>query len=131
MLFAGDKYKITERVNSGAHANCAGRTCAAKTTGGVNMRDYELLFVLDPSLDEEAKADLIEKVKEVISAGGEAGEADVWGDRKLAYNIGKKSTGYYVVLPFKADAELPKELDRRLRINENVMRHIIVCQDEE
>jgi len=95
------------------------------------MRDYELLFVLDPSLDEEAKAGLIEKVKEVISAGGEAGEPDVWGDRKLAYNIGKKSTGYYVVLPFKADAELPKELDRRLRINENVMRHIIVCQDEE
>ena len=95
------------------------------------MRDYELLFVLDPSLDEEAKAGLIEKVKEVVNAGGEAGEADVWGDRKLAYNIGKKSTGYYVVLPFKADAELPKELDRRLRINESVMRHIIVCQDEE
>ena len=131
MLFEGDEYTITERVNSGVHANCAGRTCAAKTTGGVNMRDYELLFVLDPSLDEEAKAGLIEKVKEVINAGGEAGEADVWGDRKLAYNIGKKSTGYYVVLPFKADAELPKELDRRLRINENVMRHIIVCQDEE
>ena len=95
------------------------------------MRDYELLFVLDPSLDEEAKAGLIEKVKDVINAGGEAGEADVWGDSKLAYNIGKKSTGYYVVLPFKADAELPKELDRRLRINESVMRHIIVCQDEE
>ena len=131
MLFEGDEYTITERVNSGVHANCAGRTCAAKTTGGVNMRDYELLFVLDPSLDEEAKAGLIEKVKDVINAGGEAGEADVWGDRKLAYNIGKKSTGYYVVLPFKADAELPKELDRRLRINENVMRHIIVCQDEE
>ena len=131
MLFEGDEYKIIGRVNGDAHANCAGRTCAAKTTGGVNMRDYELLFVLDPSLDEEAKAGLIEKVKEVINAGGEAGEADIWGDRKLAYNIGKKSTGYYVVLPFKADAELPKELDRRLRINENVMRHIIVCQDEE
>ena len=95
------------------------------------MRDYELLFVLDPSLDEEAKAGLVEKIKEVINAGGEAGEADVWGDRKLAYRIGKKTTGYYVVMPFKADADLPKELDRRLRINENVMRHIIVSQDEE
>ena len=131
MLFAGDKYRITERVNSGVHANCAGRTCAAKTTGGVNMRDYELLFVLDPGLDEETKANLIETVKSVINAGGEAGEADVWGDRRLAYNINKKNTGYYVVIPFKAEAELPKELDRRLRINENVMRHIIVCQDEE
>ncbi len=95
------------------------------------MRDYELLFVLDPDLDEEKKASLIETVKSVIAAGGEAGEADIWGDRRLAYAINKKNTGYYVVLPFKADAELPKELDRRLRINENVMRHIIVCQDEE
>jgi small subunit ribosomal protein S6 len=96
------------------------------------MRDYELLFVLDPDLDEEKKATLIETVKSVINDnGGEAGEADVWGDRRLAYAINKKNTGYYVVLPFKADADLPKELDRRLRINENVMRHIIVCQDEE
>jgi small subunit ribosomal protein S6 len=101
------------------------------TTGGVKMRDYELLFVLDPSLDEEQKDALIETVKSVINAGGEAGEADAWGERKLAYSINKKSTGYYVVMPFKADAELPKELDRRLRINENVMRHIIVSQDEE
>ena len=91
------------------------------------MRDYELLFVLDPSLDEETKANLVETVKTVINAGGEAGEAD----RRLAYSINKKNTGYYVVIPFKAEAELPKELDRRLRINENVMRHIIVCQDEE
>ena len=95
------------------------------------MRDYELLFVLDPDLDEEQKAALVETVKSVINNGGEAGEADVWGDRRLAYAINKKNTGYYVVLPFKADADLPKELDRRLRINENVMRHIIVCQDEE
>ena len=95
------------------------------------MRDYELLFVLDPNLDEEAKADLIERIKGVINTDGEAGEADVWGDRRLAYSINKKNTGYYVVLPFKAEADLPKELDRRMRINENVMRHIIVCQDEE
>ena len=122
---------MNRRVNRDAHTYCAGKTCANKTTGGVNMRDYELLFVLDPSLDEEAKANLIETVKSVINAGGEAGEADVWGDRRLAYSINKKNTGYYVVIPFKAEADLPKELDRRLRINENVMRHIIVCQDEE
>ena len=108
-----------------------GEPAPIMTTGGVNMRDYELLFVLDPSLDEEQKTTLIETVKSVINADGEAGEPDVWGDKKLAYSIGKKNTGYYVVLPFKASAELPKELDRRLRINENVMRHIIVSQDEE
>lgn len=95
------------------------------------MRDYELLFVLDPTLEEEKKNAIIEAVKTVIAEGGEAGEADVWGERKLAYSINKKNTGFYVVLPFKAEAELPKELDRRLRINENVMRHIIVCPDEQ
>ena len=95
------------------------------------MRDYELLFVLDPELSEENKADLIEKIKGIIAADGEVGEADVWGEKKMAYPIGKHSVGYYVVLPFKAGAELPKELDRRLRINENVMRHIIVAQDEQ
>ncbi len=95
------------------------------------MRDYEILFVLDPALDGDKKTALIETIKSIINAGGEAGEADVWGERRLAYTINKRTTGYYVVLPFKAEADLPKELDRRLKINENVMRHIIVCQDEE
>lgn len=95
------------------------------------MRDYELLFVLDPDLNEEQKADMVEKVKAIIAQGGEAGEADVWGDRKLAYPINKKNVGYYVVIPFKAGAELPKELDRRLRISDAVMRHIIVCPNEQ
>ena len=81
------------------------------------MRDYEVMFILDPTLDEEAKNSMIETVKSIINEDGEAGEADVWGNRKLAYQIEKKK-------------ELPKELDRRLRISDNVMRHIIVCQDE-
>ena len=94
------------------------------------MRDYEVLFVLDPALDEASKNAMIENVKVIINNGGEASEADVWGERKLAYSINKKNDGFYVVIPFKADADLPKELDRRLRINESVMRHIIVCNDE-
>lgn len=94
------------------------------------MRNYELLFVLDPGLGEEQKAALIETVKGIINADGEAGEADVWGEKKLAYPINKKKDGYYVLLPFQAGTELPKELDRRLRISDSVMRHIIVCTDE-
>ncbi len=95
------------------------------------MRDYELLFVLDPDLAEDQKAAMIETVKDIINKAGEAGEADVWGNRKLAYAINKMTDGYYVVIPFKAEAELPKELDRRMRISDNVMRHIIVCPEEE
>ena len=95
------------------------------------MRNYELLFVLDPGLDEEQKSQMVETVKGIIAADGEVGEVDLWGDRKLAYPINKKKDGYYVLLPFKASVELPKELDRRLKISDNVMRHIIVCTDEE
>lgn len=94
------------------------------------MRNYELLFILDPAMDEAARNQMIETVKGIINADGEAGEADLWGAKKLAYPINKKKDGFYVLIPFKAIAELPKELDRRLKISDNCMRHIIVCQDE-
>lgn len=94
------------------------------------MRNYELLFILDPAMDEAARNQMIDTVKGIINADGEAGEADLWGAKKLAYPINKKKDGFYVLIPFKASAELPKELDRRLKISDNCMRHIIVCQDE-
>lgn len=94
------------------------------------MRNYELLFILDPAMDEAARNQMIETVKGIINADGEAGEADLWGAKKLAYPINKKKDGFYVLIPFKASAELPKELDRRLKISDNCMRHIIVCQNE-
>ena len=94
------------------------------------MRNYELLFILDSAMDEAARNQMIETVKGIINADGEAGEADLWGAKKLAYPINKKKDGFYVLIPFKASAELPKELDRRLKISDNCMRHIIVCQDE-
>lgn len=94
------------------------------------MRNYELLFILDPAMDEAARNQMIETVKGIINTDGEAGEADLWGAKKLAYPINKKKDGFYVLIPFKASAELPKELDRRLKISDNCMRHIIVCQDE-
>lgn len=94
------------------------------------MRNYELLFILDPAMDEAARNQMIETVKGIINADGEAGEANLWGAKKLAYPINKKKDGFYVLIPFKASAELPKELDRRLKISDNCMRHIIVCQDE-
>ena len=81
-------------------------------------------------MDVAARNQMIETVKGIINADGEAGEADLWGAKKLAYPINKKKDGFYVLIPFKASAELPKELDRRLKISDNCMRHIIVCQDE-
>lgn len=95
------------------------------------MRNYELLFVLNPSLNEEQRAEMIEKIKSIIEAGGKVENVDEWGEKKLAYPIEKNVTGYYVVVTFQAEKDLPKELDRRIRISDNIMRHIIVCPEED
>ncbi len=94
------------------------------------MTNYEVMFIIDPTLEEAKKDAVVETVKEIIAADGEVGKVDVWGMRKLAYPIQKKNEGYYVVVEFKASTELPKELDRRLRISDAVMRHLIVNKDE-
>ena len=94
------------------------------------MTNYEVLFIIDPALEDEKKEATIEAVKEIISSEGEVGNVDVWGMRKLAYPINKKSEGYYVVIEFKAEPTLPKELDRRLKISDNVMRHLIDNKDQ-
>ena len=95
------------------------------------MTNYELMFIIDPKLEQEQKDAEIEKVKGIISEnGGELGEADVWGIRKLAYPIMKNTEGFYVVLPFQAGPELPKELDRRRKISDAVIRHMIINKDE-
>ena len=94
------------------------------------MTKYELMFIIDPALEDEAKEATIEAVKGIIATEGEVGEADVWGMRKLAYPIQKKSEGYYVVIEFQGNPSLPKELDRRLRISDNVMRHLIDNRDQ-
>ncbi len=95
------------------------------------MTKYEVMFVMDPTLEDEKKEATIETVKEIIAAEGTVSDVDVWGMRKLAYPINKKNEGYYVVAQFEAEPTLPKELDRRLRISDNVMRHIIINKDEE
>ena len=94
------------------------------------MITYEVMFIIDPALEDDAKEATIEAVKGIIAAEGEVGNTDVWGMRKLAYPIQKKSEGYYVVIEFKAEPTLPKELDRRLKISDNVMRHLIINKQE-
>lgn len=95
------------------------------------MINYEVMFIIDPTLEDEKKDAAVERVKGIITAEGEVGSVDVWGLRKLAYPIQKKNEGYYVVIDFKAEPTLPAELDRRLKISEDFMRHIIVNKDAE
>ena len=91
------------------------------------MKNYELVYVVRPNAEDEVKEAVLNKVQEVISANGEVEKVDTWGNKKLAYQIAKFSEGFYVLVYFKASADLPKELDRNLKINENVIRHMIVC----
>ena len=95
------------------------------------MNSYEILFVIANALDDEKKAAAVETVKSIIAdGGGEVTSAEVIGTRKLAYPIEKKTEGYYVLVEFNAPGELPKELDRRLRISDDFIRHIIVNKNE-
>jgi small subunit ribosomal protein S6 len=88
------------------------------------------MFVIAAALEDSQKEATIEMVKGIISNGGLVTKTDVWGMRKLAYPINKKNEGYYVVLEFEAQADMPKELDRRMKISENVIRHLIINKDE-
>lgn len=94
------------------------------------MRDYELVYVVKPVLDGETREGVQNKIKEIIETnGGEVTKVDAWGNRKLAYPIAKFTEGFYTLVNFKASVELPKELDRNLKINENVIRHMVVVCD--
>ena len=94
------------------------------------MRKYETIFIQHPSLDEEAIKANIEKFKGVIENGGGTVETvDVWGKRTLAYEIAMVNGGFYTLVEFSADPELPKELERIFRITDGVMRHIVVRKD--
>ncbi len=90
-------------------------------------KNYELVFVVKPNTEEEVREAVLNKVKEVVSTNGEVTGVDAWGMKRLAYPIAKFTEGYYVLVNFEAGVEVPKELDRNLKINENVIRHMIVC----
>jgi len=94
------------------------------------MNNYEVMFIIEAALEQEKKEAAIEMVKEIITAGGEVGKVNIWGTRKLAYPIQKKNEGFYAVIEFKANPDLPKELDRRLKISDAIIRHIIINKDE-
>lgn len=93
------------------------------------MRKYETIFIQNPTLDEETLNANIEKFKGIIeNGGGTVDNVDVWGKRKLAYEINKMNEGFYTLVNFTASPELPKELDRVFRITDGIMRHIIVAE---
>ena len=92
------------------------------------MNRYEMIYIIDTGLEETARKELIEKVSGLITAnGGEIEKVDeTWGKRRLAYAIDYKTEGWYVLVNFQASPELPRELERNLQINENILRYLVV-----
>ena len=93
--------------------------------------NYEVVYILDPNLNEETTAAMVEKFKALVEQNGTLAEIDQWGKRRLAYPINDLNEGYYVLMGFSSKPEFPRELDRILRITDGVMRSLIVCKDED
>jgi small subunit ribosomal protein S6 len=95
------------------------------------MRIYEELFIVRPDATDEEIDPLIEQLSGVItSRGGKIEKTDKWGVRKLAYRVEKRNEGYYILMQFSAAPDSVKELERRLRVNDMVMKFITVRIDE-
>ena len=98
----------------------------------MSVRQYELVYILPPDSTEQQAAELHEQVVAVVSRmDGQIEKTENWGRRRLAYEIGPLKEGVYVLEVINGSGELMKELDRRLRLMDQVVRHLIVRADEE
>ena len=95
------------------------------------MKAYDLLFFVAPAIDEETRAGVMKRIETTIAAGnGVVDNVDVWGKRKLAYEINGLTDGDYTLIDFHTDPQNIAELDRVLRITDAVVRHMIVARTD-
>lgn len=94
------------------------------------MREYELVFIVHPDLDETAFKEVVDRVQTWITdAGGSVSKVDVWGKRKLAYDIKKQREGQYVLMQAQVNPAFTAELERNFRFLEPVMRFLVTSMD--
>ena len=95
------------------------------------MNKYEVLYVIDAGMEDQARSELIAQFSELMTNNGATVEkVDEWGKRRLAYPINFKNEGYYVLVNFTAAPEFPRELERNFEINENIMRYLVTRVEE-
>ena len=95
------------------------------------MSKYELAVVVSAKLEDDARAEVIEKVKALVTRfGGNITDVDEWGKKRLAYEIQKMKEAYYYFIQFEGASTVPAEVESRVRIIENVVRYLCVRQDE-
>jgi small subunit ribosomal protein S6 len=96
----------------------------------MSLRQYEMMIILDPDIEERTVAPSLDKYLSVVKTdGGSVDKVDIWGRRRLAYDIKKKSEGIYAVVDFSATSDTAKELDRQLGLNEAVLRTKVLRTD--
>ena len=104
----------------------------AEAAAAVEGRQYELVYILPPETTEQQAADLHEQIEAIVTRmRGAIEKSENWGRKKLAYDIGRHKEGVYVLEVINGSGELMKEIDRRMRVMEQVVRHMIVRVDEE
>lgn len=95
------------------------------------MRKYELMYIIQPAIEEEAKKALVERFNEILTSNGaEIIEAKEWGKRRLAYEINDLREGFYQIVKVTADSKAIDEYIRLANINEDIIRHIAVRIDD-
>ena len=91
------------------------------------MNKYEVVYIIDPAVEDEARKALINRFNDLIAEnGGTVDKVEEWGKKRLAYAIDYKTEGYYVLVNFQGEAELPKELERNLQISDSVIRYQVI-----
>ena len=96
------------------------------------MNKYELVLVVNAKIEDDARTAVVEKAKAYVTRfGGTVTEVEDWGKKKLAYEIQHMKEGFYYFIQFEADAACPAELEKRVRIMENVLRYLVVRIDAE
>ena len=94
------------------------------------MNKYELTVVVNAKIEDDVRVATVEKVKEYVARyGGTVTNVDEWGTKRLAYEIQKMKEGFYYFIQFEADATAPAEIERHVRIMENVIRYLCVRQE--
>ncbi|MCE4956708.1 30S ribosomal protein S6 [Macrococcoides caseolyticum] len=95
------------------------------------MRKYEIMYVVRPNIEEDAKKALIERFEEILTSNGaEIIESKDWGKRRLAYEINDFKEGFYQIVKVNSTDVATNEFDRLAKINDDIIRHIVIREDE-
>lgn len=98
--------------------------------GERSMRNYEVMYIVRPNIEDEERKNLVERVNKILTDNGaEITESKDWGKRRLAYEINNYRDGYYQIVNFKAEPDTIREFERLIRINEDIIRYLIVKEE--